>query len=41
MTFGATPHHSLSDNEIGLSSPKGAIALAEAFAKMPKLTSVK
>ena len=41
MTTGATLHHRLGDNKIGEGGPEGAIALAEAFAKMPNLTSVK
>ena len=39
--MGATLHHSLADNGISYGGPEGAIALAEAFAKMPSLTSVK
>ena len=36
--MGAAPRHSLYGNDIG---PERAIALAEAFAKMPNLTSVE
>ena len=41
LTTGATLHHSLGYNYIGEGGPEGAIALAEAFAKMPNLTSVE
>ena len=41
LTMRATPHHSLEYNSIGKGGPEGAIALAEAFAKMPSLTSAK
>ena len=34
-------YHSLADNNIGKGDPKGAIALAEAFATTPSLTSVE
>ena len=41
LITGATLHHSLGNNSIGKGGPEGAIALAEAFAKMPSLTSAK
>ena len=41
MTMCATPPYSLSRNQIGKGGTKGAIALAEALAKMTNLTSVK
>ena len=39
--MGAAPRHSLYGNDIGRGGPEGAIALAEAFAKMPNLTSAE
>ena len=37
----ATLQRSFEYNSIGKGGPEGAIALAEAFAKMPSLTSAK